>query len=102
MAPNRSDRQAVRENTGGSDADNGEAVAQADAKTSTDADTPLNNPTRYIHRDENFIGASTATWLRDVAKVLNRRFDPDGRKLEFRKSVDPMGLLNPGKLRSLS
>jgi hypothetical protein len=29
--------------------------------------------------EENFIGASTATWLRDVAKVLNRRFDPDGR-----------------------
>lgn len=30
-------------------------------------------------RDENFIGASSATWLRDVAKVLNRRFDPAGR-----------------------
>lgn len=30
-------------------------------------------------RDENFIGASSTTWLRDVAKVLNRRFDPDGR-----------------------
>lgn len=30
-------------------------------------------------REENFIGASTATWLRDVAKVLNRRFEPDGR-----------------------
>jgi hypothetical protein len=30
-------------------------------------------------RDENFIGASSATWLRDVAKVLNRRFDPDSR-----------------------
>jgi FAD/FMN-containing dehydrogenase len=30
------------------------------------------------------------------------RFDPDGRKLAFRKSADPMGLLNPGKLRSLS
>jgi hypothetical protein len=30
-------------------------------------------------RAENFIGASSATWLRDVAKVLNRRFDPDGR-----------------------
>jgi hypothetical protein len=27
-------------------------------------------------RDENFVGASSATWLRDVAKVLNRRFDP--------------------------
>jgi hypothetical protein len=30
-------------------------------------------------RHENFIGAASATWLRDVAKVLNRRLDPDGR-----------------------
>lgn len=30
-------------------------------------------------RHENFIGASSATWLRDVAWVLNRRFDPEGR-----------------------
>lgn len=30
-------------------------------------------------RAENFIGARSDTWLRDVAKVLNRRFDPDGR-----------------------
>lgn len=30
-------------------------------------------------RAENFIGAGSATWLRYVAKVLNRRFDPDGR-----------------------
>src|SRR5262245_56778220 len=30
-------------------------------------------------RDTNFIGATTETWLRDVAKVLNRRFEPDGR-----------------------
>jgi len=30
-------------------------------------------------RDTNFIGAKSATWLRDVAKVLNRRFDPDRR-----------------------
>ena len=28
---------------------------------------------------ENFIGASSATWLRDIAKVLNRRFDPSVR-----------------------
>jgi hypothetical protein len=28
-------------------------------------------------RDENFIGVRSATWLRDVAKVLNRRFDPN-------------------------
>lgn len=30
-------------------------------------------------RQENYISASSATWLRDVAKVLNRRFDPAGR-----------------------
>ena len=30
-------------------------------------------------RSENFIGAGSATWLRDIAKVLNRRFEPDGR-----------------------
>lgn len=30
-------------------------------------------------RTQNFIGARSATWLRDVAKVLNRRFDPAGR-----------------------
>jgi len=30
-------------------------------------------------RSENFIGAGSGTWLRDVAKVLNRRFEPAGR-----------------------
>jgi FAD/FMN-containing dehydrogenase len=30
------------------------------------------------------------------------RFDPEGRKMAFRATVDPMGLLNPGKLRSVS
>lgn len=30
-------------------------------------------------RAENFIGASSSTWLGDVAKVLNRRFEPNGR-----------------------
>src|SRR3982074_187306 len=30
------------------------------------------------------------------------RFDPEGRKMAFRASVDPMGLLNPGKLPSVS
>lgn len=30
-------------------------------------------------REENFVGARSSTWLRDVAKVLNRRFDPAGR-----------------------
>jgi hypothetical protein len=28
---------------------------------------------------DNFIGAGSATWLRDIAKVLNRRFDPSAR-----------------------
>lgn len=30
-------------------------------------------------RRENFIGAGTTTWLRDIAKVLNRRFEPNSR-----------------------
>lgn len=30
-------------------------------------------------RAENFIGASSAAWLSYVAKVLNRRFEPEGR-----------------------
>lgn len=30
-------------------------------------------------RGENFIGAKSAAWLRDVAWVINRRFEPDGR-----------------------
>ena len=30
-------------------------------------------------REKNFIGASSDTWLRDVAKVINRRFEPHGR-----------------------
>lgn len=30
-------------------------------------------------REKNFIGAKSATWLRDVAWVLSRRFEPDGR-----------------------
>lgn len=30
-------------------------------------------------REENFIGAGSETWLRNVTKVLNRRFDPAGR-----------------------
>jgi hypothetical protein len=30
-------------------------------------------------RRDNFIGASTTTWLRDIAKVLNRRFEPNSR-----------------------
>jgi Putative inner membrane protein (DUF1819) len=30
-------------------------------------------------RDENCIGATSANWARDVAKVLHRRFEPTGR-----------------------
>ena len=30
-------------------------------------------------RRENYIAAPSATWLRDVAKVLNRRLDPESR-----------------------
>jgi hypothetical protein len=30
-------------------------------------------------RDENYIGAQSTNWLRDVAKVLNRRLEPSGR-----------------------
>jgi hypothetical protein len=30
-------------------------------------------------RHSNFIRAKSDTWLRDVAKVINRRFDPAGR-----------------------
>jgi FAD/FMN-containing dehydrogenase len=30
------------------------------------------------------------------------RFDPEGRKMAFRESVDPHGLMNPGKLRSVA
>lgn len=30
-------------------------------------------------RDDNTIGATSTNWARDVAKVLHRRFDPEGR-----------------------
>lgn len=30
-------------------------------------------------REDNFVGAKSASWLRDVAKVLSRRFEPEGR-----------------------
>ena len=29
------------------------------------------------------------------------RFDPEGRKMTFRNMADPLGLMNPGKLRSI-
>lgn len=30
-------------------------------------------------RRENYVGATSETWLRDIAKVLNRRLEPEGR-----------------------
>lgn len=30
-------------------------------------------------RQENFIGAKSTAWLRDICKIINRRFDPEGR-----------------------
>lgn len=48
------------------------AFSQWDLKASKEA-----NLTRL--REANTIGASSDNWLRDVAKVLNRRFDTDGR-----------------------
>jgi hypothetical protein len=30
-------------------------------------------------KQTNFIGASSSNWLRDVAKVIHRRYDPEGR-----------------------
>ena len=30
-------------------------------------------------REEDWIGATSANWLRDVSKIINRRFDPAGR-----------------------
>ena len=30
-------------------------------------------------KEENLLGAASANWLRDVAKVINRRFDFAGR-----------------------
>jgi hypothetical protein len=30
-------------------------------------------------KQTNYVGASSANWLRDLAKVIHRRFDPEGR-----------------------
>jgi len=35
-------------------------------------------------KDQNEIGAKSFTWLRDVAFVMNRRFDPNGKDLPLR------------------
>jgi FAD/FMN-containing dehydrogenase len=57
----------------------------------------LNEIMRSFEADGCFINNPHIFKLEDGG-----RFDPDGRKLAFRASVDPHGLLNPGKLRSLS
>jgi FAD/FMN-containing dehydrogenase len=57
----------------------------------------LNEIMRSFEADGCFINNPHIFKLEDGG-----RFDPEGRKMAFRASVDPMGLLNPGKLRSLS
>jgi FAD/FMN-containing dehydrogenase len=57
----------------------------------------LNEIMRSFEADGCFINNPHIFKLEDGG-----RFDPDGRKMAFRASVDPHGLLNPGKLRSLS
>jgi len=44
----------LKKASGGGESAQAEPVAQAEA--SSESEQPLNNPTRYIHRDENFIG----------------------------------------------
>jgi hypothetical protein len=49
-------------------------------------------------REENTIGTSSTHWARDVAKVLNRRFDPDGRDrslVELAKGGCPREIWKP-------
>lgn len=57
----------------------------------------LNEIMRSFEADGCFINNPHIFKLEDGG-----RFDPDGRKMAFRATVDPHGLLNPGKLRSLS
>ena len=49
-------------------------------------------------REENSIGATSAHWARDVAKVLNRRFDPNDRDrplVQLAKSDCPLEVWCP-------
>lgn len=49
-------------------------------------------------REENTVGAGSETWLRDVAKVLNRRFEPDTRDralVELARAHCPLELWKP-------
>ena len=47
-------------------------------------------------RDPAFFMVTTIFKLEDGG-----RFDPEGSKMAFRRRVDPHGLMNPGKLRSV-
>jgi len=57
----------------------------------------LNEIMRSFEADGCFINNPHIFKLEDGG-----RFDPEGRKMAFRASVDPLGLLNPGKLRSVA
>lgn len=49
-------------------------------------------------RLRNYIGAKSQTWLRDIAKVLNRRFDPNGHDralVELAKASCPIDIWKP-------
>jgi predicted RND superfamily exporter protein len=47
---------AAKEKADGKDAENSSSIETTSDKVANNSDRPLNNPTRYIHRDENFIG----------------------------------------------
>ncbi|MDB5532908.1 MAG: putative FAD-linked oxidoreductase, partial [Hyphomicrobiales bacterium] len=57
----------------------------------------LNEIMRIFEADGCFINNPHIFKLEDGG-----RFDPEGRKMAFRKQADPLGLMNPGKLRALS
>src|SRR5581483_2917612 len=47
---------AAKEKAGADDAANSDSNESTGNKVASESEPPLNNPTRYIHRDENFIG----------------------------------------------
>jgi len=49
-------------------------------------------------RETNAIGASSASWLRDIAKILHRRFEPTGKDralVHLAKGGLPLSLFRP-------